>query len=431
MSEEDLRKQEIEEEKQKIIETMKSLRKKREQEILESGLDIKIIDVQYLGKIKWVEEIEGENTEKQKDIYRIIEERDGKFSYKYYDEDMEMIAAKRQEDEQMLPDEKYLDKEDKSFLKDIEELGEEKESLKEIEEKDEKSKEESEEKDEVKKQKPKYVIQTVDVDKAYVDNWTTVRKGFKIPPGVEEIAIAYPTQKDENVLSSHITMHMLDKNGYVIQEADGKTIKDLFEIDDSTGSNPMYDDNTKLELEGYAEKNKGQTMGRFQSKQNSELYLSAEQKEVGDYAQVYAGRKTRDGNDPVEVQLETSNTDIQTSLEMQQIISGYKGMYNKENIDKEADFHESHGDDMEKIAIENADGDRRTVKACDEDLIPGTDITWREFANKCGYRGKDGIERAQEKFVESKEDNPDITNEELVNKIVDDLEDDMPGFKKR
>ncbi len=204
--------------------------------------------------------------------------------------------------------------------------------------------------------KPKYVIQTIDVNHTYIDDWTTVSRGFNLPPQVKEIAIAKPMQNDENILSYDMTIYMLDDKGRIIEDIEGKTIEDFFEIDRATGKNPTNDENTKLELGGYAERNRAYTMRRFKSKENPDLYLSAEQKKVTDYAQVYAGRKTMEGNDAVEVQLETRNIGIQTSLEMQKIAAGYKGIYNIENIDKEVDEFEEQGGDMENIPIEKADG---------------------------------------------------------------------------
>ena len=249
-----------------------------------------------------------------------------------------------------------------------------------------------------------------------MDNWTTVRKGFGLPAGVEKIAIASPLQKDENILSSNMTIYMLDGQDKILENVDGKTIRDFLEIDDATGNNPMYDDNTKLELEKYAEKNKGQTMKRFKSKENPDLYLSAEQKQVGQYVEVYAGTRTRNGNDPVEIQLETNNVEIQTSLEMQKIVSGYKGVYQKENIDGEADAHEAHGDDEEKIAKENADGRRQTIEICQSPLIPGTDKTWEELSDETG----EGIPKLQERFIRELE--RDKKPEEIVEEIEADYE---------
>lgn len=274
----------------------------------------------------------------------------------------------------------------------------------EAEEKEEKEEKEIDDESEGKKlnrkndltgTKPKYVIQTIDIDKAYIDNWTTVRRGFGIPAQAEQIAIAKPMQKDENILSSNMTMYMLDAKGNILEEVNGKTIKDYFKIDVETGKNPITDENAKLELDGYAERNEGQTMIRYRSTHDTDLYLSAEQKRVGDYAEIYAGRKTMNGNDSVEVQLETRNVGIQTSLEMQKVISGYKGIYNKENIDKEVDMHAEHGDNKEKIAIKNADGKINTVELCESPYIPGTDKTWEELSDETG----EGVKKLQERFA--------------------------------
>lgn len=289
-----------------------------------------------------------------------------------------------------------------------------KEELNELE----KEKQQEENKKENKKINPKaeHVIQTIDVNQAYVDNWTTVSRGFKLPANVKEIAIAYPNKNDSNTLASNMTIYMLDNRGNIIQDID---VKEYFDIDDSTGNNPMYDDNTKLELDGYAEKNKSQTMKRFESKKNYNLYLSAEQKKVGEYVEVYAGSKTFDGNDPVEVQLETRNEEIQTSLEMQEIISGRKGLYNKDNIDKEADFHEKHGDDIEEISKENSDGNKNTIDVCEnelsDDIIPGTKMTWKELFEITG----EGEEKLKDRFQREFDKNPRESE-----KIVEDIEED-------
>lgn len=275
-----------------------------------------------------------------------------------------------------------------------------KDSLEELEkekgqEKEEKKKDKEDSKSDLTGKKPTHVLQTIDADSTYVDNWTTVSKAFDLPPEVKYIAIAHPMQKDDHILSSTMTMYMLDNSENVIENVRGKTIRDYFEIDNATGHNPMHDDNTKLELEeDYAEKNIGQTMRRFKSKEDPDLYLSIEQKEVGGYHEVYAGGRTLDGNDPVEVQLETRNVEIQTDLEMQKIISGRKGYRNKDKIDSEADAHKEHGDDEEKLPVAHADGDERTIVfKCK--YIPGTDKTWEELSKETG----ENIQELQERFV--------------------------------
>ena len=202
----------------------------------------------------------------------------------------------------------------------------------------------------------KNIIQTIDVDKTYIDNKTTVRQGFKLPPQVKQIAIARPMLKDENALAENITMYMLDNKGSMLDDVDGKTINDFFEIDTITERRSVNNKNTKLELDGHAERNKLKTIRRFKSKENPNLYLSVEPEKVGDYAKVYAGRKTVERNNFVEVQLETRNVPMQTSMEIQKIVAENKGIYNIDNIDREVNEYEEQGGDLKNIPIENADG---------------------------------------------------------------------------
>lgn len=242
--------------------------------------------------------------------------------------------------------------------------------------------------------KPRYIVQTIDVDKTYVDDKTTVRKAFKIPEQVKKIAIAKPLQEDENVLTKDMTMYMLDGTERVIEEADGQKITDLFHSDDATGKKPITEENTKFELSGHAERNKNHTLRRFESKKNPSVHLSVEEKTITEYAQVYAGRKTLNGNDSVEVQLETRNIPVQTSLEMQKISAGYKGVRNINNIDEEVDFIEENGEDLRNIPVKNADEKENTTETIENILVPGTEMTWDELSDKTG----ENIKVLQERF---------------------------------
>lgn len=250
--------------------------------------------------------------------------------------------------------------------------------------------------------KPKGVVQTIDPHKTYVNSIETVSKAYGIPDDVDELAIADKQAGDKDALSDDKTIYMLGKNGRTMGNAGGKDIKDLFEYDASTGKNPMYDDNTKIELDGYAEKNKGQTMARFKSKENPDLYLSAEQKKWGQYNQVYAEQKTRNGNDAVGIELETPNSGIQTDLEEQKVNDYGSGNYKKEYIDNETDMHKAHGDDEMKIAIENADGLDYTKEVCESPYVPDTEITWEQLSKLLGDKN---VEELQKEFLKQYDGN--------------------------
>lgn len=102
---------------EKVIEKMRELRDKRDLEILNKELDDinidsdykkelpkdKVLNVKYLGKIEFEEEINGEKVKTQKDIYLMLEqkEKDGELITieKYLDEEGKVIAGNNNGDE--------------------------------------------------------------------------------------------------------------------------------------------------------------------------------------------------------------------------------------------------------------------------------------------------------------------------------------------
>lgn len=332
------------------------------------------------------------------------------------DEELIKVELVDLEERKLGKDEKVQDdeKEDKEIKDEKEEDETEKENKKE-------EKEEEKQKKSLTGIKPKYLVQTIDVDKTYVDDRTTVRRAFKIPEPVQHLAIAKPMQEDENVLATDMTLYMLDSSSRVIENVDGKTIKDFFEPDDATGKNPREEENAKFELDGYAERNKNHTMRRFTSKENSNMHLSVEQKTIADYNQVYAGRKTMNGNDTVEVQLETRNIPVQTSLEMQKIAAGYKGLRNTNDISEEVDKDEAEGKDIKNIKKENADGKENQDERLKSPYIPGTEITWEELADKTG----ESIPKLEDRFQR------ELDNGKEPADILDEIEYDyeMVGYE--
>ena len=364
-------------ERKEMLEKLRNVKNMEEYnlEMLGKSDEIEIDDVKYLGEVELEYREDGKKKYQTINVYAVIE---GK-TVKYYSDDMPLGAETKgvgKNREVIVPSleyERMFEKDNpiKDIIEDLKQMEiEEQEksqeertvvSLNELENNEQKketknNKEEQEQEDNIlTREKPKYVIQSINVDSTYIDNYTTVRHGFKLPPQVKEIAIAKPMQNDENNLIYDMTIYMLDDKGRIIEDVDGKTIKDFFKVDRETGKNPQNDENTKINLNGSSERDKTHTMRRFKSRENPDLYLSAEQKKIGDYAKLYAGRKTADGTDSVEVQLETRNVGIQTSLKMQQIVDGHKGIYNIDSIDKAVDEFEEQGGEIKNIPLEIVD----------------------------------------------------------------------------
>lgn len=255
------------------------------------------------------------------------------------------------------------------------------------------------------------IYQTIDVNKAKIDKWTTLGKGFDLPSQVKKIAIARPIKGDKNALSSGMTIYFIGNNGEVIDNIDGKSVADFFEVDRATGKNPINDNNIKHELAGYAESNIGQTMMRFKSIESKNLYLSIEQKTAGQYHEVYVGGKTLNGNRPIEIQLETDNVKIQTSSELQEkadIMGRVEGIYNNDKTQAEADKFKNANNEN-KMPMENIDGDEQTF-ALQCKYIPGTDRTWEDLSDTT----EESIPKLQDRFgreLEKKKEPPDIVKE--------------------
>lgn len=300
-------------------------------------------------------------------------------------ENIKDVVDKTKENE-----EKPEEEQDEELAKEnLNELEDEKEQEEKGEEKQEKEQEER------KRRKPSHIIERVNPDKAKLDYWQNIKQAFGLPEEVDTLAFSYPESSGDKVDYANITVYMLDKDGYIIEDLD---VDDYFEFDSSTGNNPMQDDVVRHEEDenkGKAQIEENRTMIRLKGKNSADknTYISLEQKSgVGDYNDINAGRKTVAGNQNVEKQLETDRVRVWDS-EREKIVKSNAGIYNMNEIFEEAEEHKEHGDEG-YINKENADGNENTIKLCDSPYIPGTEITWQELSEETG----EGITKLQERF---------------------------------
>lgn len=351
-----------------------------------------IFEIEYLVKDDKVYTIndlilEYEGFENIKDVIERAEENEKLPEKKQY----EKFKIHRLSEER----EKALEKEQKGNAKDAKEY-------------------ESDDENQINDNKPENVWQIIDVDKAYAEEWKTVRAAFGIPNGVQKLVIAKPMKGDENALTPDMTIYMLDEQGNFVDEVNDKTVKHLFKVDRAAGKNSVSNKNTQFDLENEkAERSDGQILRSFQSINDKDLYLYANQKMVGEYPEVCVGKKSLDNNF-VGVQLDTRNVEVQTNLIPQENLRGTKGEYHANNVNKEVEKHMEHGDDDENIPLENADGDEKTVALCDSPYIPGTEITWEELSKTTG----EGIKKLQERFEREAEKGKEA--KDIVAEIITD-----------
>ena len=85
------------EERDDIIEKMRMIRDKREKEIFETNQEenrqMSVEQVQYIGKMEFMEEIDGEKKMVEKDVFMLTEKNDDMEYLKTYDEDMNLLGV--------------------------------------------------------------------------------------------------------------------------------------------------------------------------------------------------------------------------------------------------------------------------------------------------------------------------------------------------
>ena len=107
------------------------------------------------------------------------------------------------------------------------------------------------------------------------------------------------------------------------------------------------------------------------------------------------------------------------------------GIGASDDLSKKQEGHEAAGCKNDRVENIDEDTSNDIPHINPDDLIPDTEVTWGRFAEMCGYRGKNGVEKAHKEFIKHKSDNPDLSNEELIDTKVEELEQEMPSSRKR
>lgn len=407
-----------------IINKMKELKQKRELEILDSQLENinlnsdyqedlknnKVLNVKYLGEI-----------DNNKSIFLLIEQQQDKkgnlnIVEKYYNEDLEFLGGNNKSDgfdfimlnkehindKDLLESLNRLDKDGKLDLEKIErkELEEIAKALgidekdiegmsqidlaKEIEEKQEannKNKDKENKEQELNKEQTNQVVNTKQEMKinTKVDNKKTLGQVLGLNSSeYTKIAIVYSDKlqslngKDKKTNNTRYSFVAIRKDGTA------KTINDKLEIDPISGNN-SYRDAIKIDADKTARKD-DKTRSRYKIK-GKEEYLSVENGQYGELKAYYGKGKTREKNETVETQLETTNI-RPTPIEIRRLQADYKGIYNTDKMAKEANQHfEKYKE--KKVGIKSVDGDEKTKEHIhDEERTIYNDDRSRFYRNR-------------------------------------------------
>ena len=258
-------------------------------------------------------------------------------------------------------------------------------------------------------------IQKVDLNKK-VDGKETLAKRLDLD-GYENIYVVYSEKVDDITPGEKRNNTTYSLVG-VKNDGTAKVLNDEFYMDNTVGSGTLKQQ-TKIranstatrdnkDLSVYTRKTNGISIGCENDMGNVNLFLY---------------KRTVKENENVGIQIETSKTPV-IPMEIREIMNKNKQdeVYNE--IKKHTDIGCNPKD------VKDFDGDENTAthivneynEIDESDYIPNTNMTWREFANKCGYRGE-GIEDIKKaiKVVEKME----IVNEESLDNYIEEEEENF------
>lgn len=441
---------------------MIELKNKREKEIkdnLKDGdrLDTVINDVKHLGKITFVEEIDGEKVEQEKDIYLLIEEKDGRILYKYYDENLQLVAYEDSVFEELMAESKFEGK-DQSFLKQLEELDKDGKSLSQLEEELEKISEvlgiSLEEIDEIKeldlkqeiKEKEDNEKEVLDKDEtSHLDIKETTKlkqnvkgetlenklgiKNITLPNGQkltdgEKLAVVSTSSLNKTVDSKNSQMYsfvVIRKNGEAVPIGENILVQD-----ERSGINPITEDLT-INNNGIVNEETNVASYRIVNGNRNE-FIKISNDEVSGREIKYSEFSKENGK-YVSTELETDR-DIYVKDDVRQYLKDRtEGREKSDNTIDRAEEHE--GEEKDVTLVDNNPNNDSHVHISPEDYIPNTNMTWGEYANELGYRGEGAIERAQEEFKKSIERNPSSDNKQIVEMTIEEANEDFRGNQEQ
>ena len=288
------------------------------------------------------------------------------------------------------------------------------------EEKEENSKDKKEENKLSKKQTDNIKIkgmQEIDLNKK-VDGKETLGKRLDLT-GYDNIYVVYSENVD-NITSGEKRNNTTYSLVGTKKDGTAKVLNDEFEMDKTVG-NGATRTQTKIRANSTATRD-SKDMSVYTRKSNG-MSIGCEN-DMGNI-NMFLYQKTKEENENVGIQIETSQTPI-IPIETREIMNRNKGVYQKDKVQNEIQEHTDHGCNPKDV--KDFDGNENTETHTDKeyteidenDYIPNTNMTWRQFANKCGYRGEGDIEKAVQ-TVNSMEE----VNQEKLEKYIEEKEEEF------
>ena len=260
-------------------------------------------------------------------------------------------------------------------------------------------------------------MQKIDLNKK-VDGKETLGKRLDLT-GYDNIYVVYSENVD-NITSGEKRNNTTYSLVGTKKDGTAKVLNDEFEMDKTVG-NGATREQTKIRANSTATRD-SKDMSVYTRKSNG-MSIGCEN-DMGNI-NMFLYQKTKEENENVGIQIETSQTPI-IPIETREIMNKNKGVYQKDKVQNEIQEHTDHGCNPKDV--KDFDGNENTETHTDKeyteidenDYIPNTNMTWRQFANKCGYRGEGDIEKAIEAVNSMKE-----VNQEELEKYIEEKEEEF------
>lgn len=450
--------------KNECIETMIKLKEKREQQIKESLKDNEplqtiINDIKYLGQIKYTEQgLDGKDIEKVKEIYMIVEENDGKMWYKYYDKNLELIAAEDSIEEQIAFAQNF-DEKDINFLNKIQELdkmegislseleqeylsiediaielGIDPKEIKEYQELD--LGQEIDEKEEDENQK---VIDKEKTDKLNIKERTELNqniegrtlenklgiKNITLPDGSKLTDGKYLAIISTSSLSEYTENSSNQKYSFAVIRENGEAVplgNDIITSDERSGTNPT---NSDLTINSDGRVNEESNVSSFKIVNgNQNEYLKISNDEVSGHEIKYSKYSPEEGN-YVSTELRTDREIYINDDVRQYLKDSSEGVKKAQETIERSEVHDEYDEQQDITLVDNDLNNDSHTHINSNDYVPNADITWGEYANQLGYRGEGSIELAVEKYKETLEKNQNLDSKQIVELTIDEANEEF------
>lgn len=239
------------------------------------------------------------------------------------------------------------------------------------------------------------------------------------------------------VSSSSLNSRIEDKHNqpdsFIVKRKNGEYVllgEDILEYNSQIGVNPQSQENLTINNDGSVKKEKITSSYRIVNKGKAG---KAEHINCG-YDEMY-GKEIK-----ISIYSSQENKYIDTELpkEGKEKQSDNVRNYNKikgaglEEINEILNNAEKNPD--ENLTIENIDTDKNNNKETIPDgkeKINGTEITWNRLAEKIGERGEGSIEKTYEMLKKEQKENPEMTNEEIIDEMEEKVNDEYRNPEER